>query len=154
MTRSIPEVNCGLICGCIPILPALFQHLRDKQLSTGQDTARKGRFHTLTNYTGRRPPGTERLNTSDIELDEAGLLGHAALNSTKTSVTKGSSEGLKTGSTLHHDQILKKSISSRLLWRWPGRIMVRAGRIVVLRWNSVVDLEQANIIRDFGNDVE
>ena len=82
MLRSIPAVNCGLICGCI---------------SAGPDAARKGRFPTLTNYASRRPPGTERLNTSDIELDEAGLIGHAALNGTKTSVTKGSSEGLKGG---------------------------------------------------------
>ena len=107
--RNYSSSHYGLISD-----PDASQHSRsqlwsDLWLHFGRpDAARKGRFRTLTDYASRRPPGTERLNTSDIELDEAGLIGHAALNGTKASVTKGSSEGLKVGRDMEHDRSLKK----------------------------------------------
>lgn len=61
----------------------------------------------MPNFSRRRPLGTTRLNASDIELDEAGLIGHVALNSTKTSATR-ALDGAKIGEVMQNDQILKK----------------------------------------------
>ena len=86
---SIPEVNCGLICGCLPILPAFLQHLRAKlpSFSLSHNSSQHqpkpthnsagGRFlSSHSHHTFRR--GAQRLDggnagISDLELNEVGL---------------------------------------------------------------------------------
>ena len=108
MTRT-PEVNCGLICGCFPILPALFQHVRKKISIRGQDhSSNNRRLDLLRSYTRlQRPSEAFKLGGSDIDLDEARLMGPAALNSTKTIVRKGSNTAT-VRPIARDDQILKR----------------------------------------------
>ena len=69
-------------------LSALFQDVRRRMLGTDHDKGPNSQCFYSLPYTRQRPLVTIRLDASDIELDEANFIGHAAQASIETSVTK------------------------------------------------------------------
>ena len=105
---SIPEVNCGLICGCLPILPAFFQDLRKKWLPSVQSmTPTKGRYFSSHVYSRRNPFAAGRSDESAFELDEAGLIGTTVSDSMNTSTTN-CLDGSRVAQAAQKDEILKQ----------------------------------------------
>ena len=86
--HSIPEINCGIICGCLPILPAFFQHVLR---SDSQSLKFKPSRYTFSNiHRSHRHLGSGicDTDTNELELGERGLVGHDASDGVKTSVTR------------------------------------------------------------------
>ena len=88
LATSIPEVNCGIICGCLPILPAFFQHLSQKWFGNnykGHPIDSSPSNSKLTGKSSNNFSHVERANpnvkpgTNDLEMDEAALIGNAYL---------------------------------------------------------------------------
>ena len=105
---SIPEVNCGIICGCLPILPAFFRHIYTELRSGSQSLKlRNSRYPSSNIYRGRRQLGSGILDTIDLELDETDLIGKTASDSIKTSVAT-TSDANKVGEQVQTDGILRQ----------------------------------------------
>ena len=105
---SIPEVNCGIICGCLPILPAFFRHIYTGIRSGSQSLKlQTSRYPSSNIYRGRRHLGSETLDTNDLEMDETGLIGKTTSDSIKTSVTR-TSDIKKVGQQVQKDGILRE----------------------------------------------